>query len=256
MAKNLIDSVRRGKNKEAFDTKGFIKALNKSYLEDKNASKYMRKNTFSPSTIGYGHGMCPRYWFHAFNGTEFKDSFTAPSVASMLSGTAAHERLQSIISKMEFFKELEREILSEDPPVRGFADFVLEKDGKEIVGEIKTIKDEYYDIRKASNSPSESHYLQLLIYMKIEKVEQGFILYENKNTNELHAVPVMLDAEAENYIDYVFDWMRDVYSSYKNDTMPERVFTESSRQCKGCPVSSTCWANGDGEVFIEQLEVR
>jgi CRISPR/Cas system-associated exonuclease Cas4 (RecB family) len=202
----------------------------------------MQKKTFSPSSIGYGHGNCPRYWFIAFNGEEFDEKFDATAIANMLNGTYAHERLQKIIEETGVLKETEREILSEDPPIRGFADVVLDWNDTEIIGEIKTTKEEQFIHRQSSMKPSANHLLQILTYMKVEGATEGFLLYENKNTQEICVIPVSMNERNEKIINDTFEWMREVYAMYVDNIIPARGFAKTSYACANCPVKKHCWA--------------
>lgn len=255
MNKNLLSSLMNKPKNTRLNAKKFIKLLNSAY-EDSNTNKeFKRKKTFSPSTIGYGHGTCARYWWLAFNGAEFTENIRAANIASMRSGTAAHERIEKLVEATGFLKEREREIKSNDPPIRGFADLILEIDDEEIVGEIKTIKDQYFIQRKGEGQPSPSHLLQLLVYMKVEGATEGFVLYENKNDNELLSIPVEMNERNENYIDYVFNWMKEVYSAYEEKTPPKRGYTKSTWICKSCPVSEACLEKEEGVKKIDNLKV-
>jgi CRISPR/Cas system-associated exonuclease Cas4 (RecB family) len=255
MAKNLISSLLSQPKNTRLDSKKFIKMLNSAYQNTNTVKEFKQKKTFAPSTIGYGHGTCARYWSLAFNGAEFTDNIPAANIASMRSGTDAHERIEKLIQTTGLLKEREREIKSDDPPVRGFADVVLEIEDEEIIGEIKTIKDQYFIQRKSEGIPSSSHFLQLLIYMEIEGAKEGFILYENKNDNELLAIPIQMNEKNKEYIEYVFNWMREVYGLYKDDILPKRGYTKSTWTCKGCPVSETCLEKDAGEIKITNLKV-
>ena len=256
MAKNLISSIRNKPKTMVLDPKKLVKSLYKSYEDGRTTNEFKTKKTFSPSTLGYGHGTCARYWTIAFSGAEFTESTTAQNIASMESGTAAHSRIQTLFGKTDFtIKEIEREIVSNEPPIRGFADIILEVDGKEIIGEIKTMKDEYYQVRAIEGQPSKSHLLQLLIYMKVVGTDEGFILLENKNTNELLSLPVLMTDQHKEYIDYVFDWMNDVYSAWKNNEDVKRGYTKSTWTCKACPVASTCNEKENVGRKIENLVV-
>lgn len=255
MAKNLISSLLNQPKDTRLDSKKFVKMLNSAYQNTNTIKEFKQKKTFAPSTIGYGHGTCARYWFIAFNGAEFTDNIPAANIASMRSGTDAHERIEKLIESTGLLKQKEREIKNDDPPVRGFADVVLEVDNEEVIGEIKTIKDQYFIQRKSEGIPSPSHLLQLLIYMKIEGAQEGFILYENKNDNELLAIPIQMSEKNKEYIDYVFEWMQTVYSLYKDDTIPKRGYTKSTWTCKGCPVSETCLEKDPGDFKIPNLKV-
>jgi CRISPR/Cas system-associated exonuclease Cas4 (RecB family) len=255
MAKNLISSLLSQPKETRLDAKKFVKMLNSAYQKTNTVKEFKQKKTFAPSTIGYGHGTCARYWYIAFNGAEFTENIPAANIASMRSGTDAHERIEKLIESTGLLKQKEREIKSEDPPVRGFADVVLEINDEEIIGEIKTIKDQYFIQRKGEGVPSSSHFLQLLIYMKIEGAEEGFILYENKNDNELLAIPIKMNEKNKDYIDYVFGWMQEVYQLYKDDVVPKRGYTKSTWTCKGCPVSDTCLEKDAGTLKITNLKV-
>jgi CRISPR/Cas system-associated exonuclease Cas4 (RecB family) len=237
------------------DSKKFVKMLNSAYQETNTVREFKQKKTFAPSTVGYGHGTCARYWWIAFNGAEFTENIPAANIASMKSGTDAHERIEKLIEKTGMLKEREREIKSNYPPVRGYADIVLEINDEEIIGEIKTIKDQYFIQRKGEGSPSPSHLLQLLIYMKIEGAKEGFVLYENKNDNELLSIPIQMNEKNEEYIDYVFDWMNSVYKKYKDGDIPKRGYTKSTWVCKNCPVSDTCLEKDVGAEKMPNLKV-
>ena len=161
MSKQIVKSLKF-KKVDGFDYGEFSKMIDKAYNDRRRDKRDMKKKTFSPSTVGYGHGNCPRYWFIAFSGAEFDEKFDATAIANMLNGTYAHERLQKIIEETGVLKEIEREIVSEDPPIRGFADLILDWNDTEIVGEIKTTKDESFAHRQASMKPSSNHLLQIL----------------------------------------------------------------------------------------------
>jgi CRISPR/Cas system-associated exonuclease Cas4 (RecB family) len=258
MAKNLIGSLVTKPRDTKLDAKKYRLALGKAYLEGKNGIQFTTKKTFSPSTVGYGYGKCPRYWNLAFSGVEFKNSFNAQGMAAMNAGTQAHDRIQSAMGKVEYGKlvELEREVKVVDPPIRGFADAIIEIDGEEIVGEIKTVKSEGFDIRKDTSTGADSHVVQLLIYMKAMDMKEGFFLYENKNSHELACIPIVMSEENAKYSDYIFDWMREVYTAWEEKKNIKRPFTEKSSNCTYCPIKIACWDKPDGRTKIEPLEVR
>ena len=258
MAKNLIGTLVTKPRDTKLDAKKYRLALGKAYLAGKNGVQFTTKKTFSPSTVGYGYGTCPRYWNLAFTGVDFKNSFNAQGMAAMNAGTQAHDRIQSAMGKMEYGKlvELEREVKVTDPPIRGFADAIIEIDGEEIVGEIKTIKSEGFDIRKDTSTGSDSHVVQLLIYMKAMDMNEGFFLYENKNSHEIAVIPIVMSDENRKYADYIFDWMREVQQAWTDKKNIKRPFTEKSNNCNYCPIKSACWSMPDGRTKILPLEVR
>jgi len=256
MPKNLIKSLTTKPRDTKIDAKKLRLAIGRAYLDGKNGISFKKKTTFSPSTVGYGYGTCPRYWSMAFTGTDFKDSFNAQGMAAMESGTQAHERIQGAMQRANLVKEIEREVKLDNPPIRGFADLILEVDGEEIVGEIKTIKAEGFDIRKDTSTGSDSHVVQLLIYLKALGLNEGFFLYENKNSHEIAVIPIVMSEENKVYADYIFDWMKEVYAAWQDKKEIKRPFKENDYKCNYCPIKDSCWSAEDGDYEIKPLEVR
>lgn len=243
------------KKKTFIDYKDFIKQIEKAYLSTRKNEEYKKKKTFSPSLLGYSHGTCPRFWYLAFNGAVWKEENTAKGIANMENGSQAHERLQAMIEKTVYHKTTEKEIISEDPPIKGFADVVLQKENDEVVGEIKTIKEQYYINKEITLTPADNHLLQILIYMKVLKAKEGFVLYENKNTQDILILPVHMTKEHKQYLNYVWGWLKEVYKSYSLNTIPKIPFRKNSKICNKCPLYETCRSEDEGFIDIKALEV-
>lgn len=255
MARNIIGNLKFKKVQEGgFDPHKFAEMIEEAYTSENKRDAFTQKKTFSPSTIGYGHGNCARYWFIAFDGAEFSDSFDAQAVANMANGNDAHDRIQKIMGKTGTLKGTEIEVLNDSPPIRGFMDALIEWNGEEVAGEIKTIKSDGYAIRQASMSAPGYHQLQLLSYMKNKGIKQGFFYYENKDTQEFLIIPINMNERNEKIIDDCWEWLRKVYANWEAQTLPNRPFTKSQSACKYCPVKKVCWKElGDGEVEIEAM---
>jgi len=257
VARELITNLKfRKVNEGGFDPIAFGKMIEEAYLSEKRPDEFTQKKTFSPSSVGYGNGNCPRYWFIAFNGAEFKNTTDAMGVANMANGTYVHERLQKILGKTPVFKANETEVTHDDPPIRGFADTFIEWNGEEVVLEIKSAKEEIFSIRQAEMAGLPYHKIQLLTYMKIRGAKQGAFIYENKNDQSALIIPLNMTEKNEELINRVWDWLREVYSAYESNTLPERTFTKSTWACKGCPVFDVCWKdmkNEVGDIRIEPL---
>jgi CRISPR/Cas system-associated exonuclease Cas4 (RecB family) len=256
MGRDIVTNLKFKKVNGNFDPIEFGRLISEAYTEGRNLDRWAKKSTFSPSTIGYGHGMCPRYWFIAFNGSNFEDNFDAVAIANMENGKQAHDRIQTLLQNTHVLKEIEREILCNDPPIRGFADIVLDWNGKEVIGELKTVKEEVFATRQAQMSPSDSHRIQLLLYMWVENVEEGFLMYENKNNNEILIMPMSMNDRNRKYIENIIDWMRVTYKTWKDGMLPERAFTKSTPTCKNCPVRKECWSGEMGDIQINKLDVK
>ena len=257
MGRDVIANLKFQKmsNPDGFDPSKFAKMYEEAVLSGKRPNEFTQKKTFAPCSVGYGYGNCPRYWFIAFNGAEFENDTDAMGISNMDNGTYVHDRIQKNFAKISVFKENEVEITHDDPPIRGYADTIIEWDGKEVIGEVKSAKQEIFDIRQAEMQGLPYHKIQLLHYMKIRGAEQGFFFYENKNDNSFLVIPINMDEKNSKLIDSVWEWMRKVYGAYKDNTLPERTFTKSQWACKGCPVKKVCWEDKKdlGEVYIEPL---
>ena len=254
MGREIVSNLKFKKVTGIFDPSEFAKMLDNAYLATKRGDQTMTKTSFSPSTIGYGHGKCPRYWYLAFSGVGFIDENDSIAVANMAQGTQAHERLQKLIKSTGVLKEVEREIKNEYPPIRGFIDLVLDWKGEEVIGEIKTAKQEVWDGRQAEMKPSVNHMLQLLTYMKLRNAKEAFFLYENKNTQEILLIPIQLTEKNKKIIDDLFIWLCEVYDNFKDGGLPMRPFTKTSYSCKGCPIKKECWSAETGTVQIAAYE--
>jgi CRISPR/Cas system-associated exonuclease Cas4 (RecB family) len=260
MAKNLLDQIMIKASEATAYKRSFVDvdALSekiKTGYTIKRVSKHTQKKTFAPSTVAYGHGECPRYWYIAFDGTTFSDSADAYGGANMTAGTKSHERIQEAMGNVpDFLVDSEFRITANDPPIFGFGDVILNVDGKELLGEIKTMPNEGFEYRKAAGRPKTGHLVQLLIYMKILGKEEAVLIYENKNNHELLILPVVLNDYYIKWVNGTFDWLRSVRKAWTDRTLPEKNYRSNSRICKTCPVKATCDLAGKGDIKLLSLE--
>ena len=217
--------------------------------------KFTTKKTFAPSTVAFSHGECARYWYLAFEGGIFEDNADAYGGANMNAGTKSHERIQEAMGNVPgFLVDSEFKITSEDPPIFGYGDVILNWEGEDLLGEIKTMPSEGFEYRKIHGKPKTGHLVQLLIYMKILKKERAVLIYENKNNHELLILPVVLSDYYGGWVDRAFDWMRDVRKAWEDKTLPEKNYRSNSKICKTCPLSKVCAEAGTGDIKLKALE--
>lgn len=252
MAKNFLKQVLDKQPTGPIDTKALISKIEEGYTVNRT-TEFKKKKSFSPSSLVYGNGACPRYWFLAFEGAEFEDDADAYASANMQSGIDAHARIQKAITDAGIMVEEEKKVMISDPPIFGFADGILQWGETQPVLEIKTMREESYSYRKHAKPPNY-HLMQLLIYMKILGRKLGVLLYENKNSHELHAIPVEADEESLAWVEYAFDWMRKVRAKWESGEIPKKPYRSNSKVCKTCPLQKACAAAPTGEEKIEPLE--
>jgi CRISPR/Cas system-associated exonuclease Cas4 (RecB family) len=252
MAKNFMKQMIERPPQGPIDTRKLIEKIEQGYVVN-SVPEFKTKKSFSPSTLVWGNGACPRYWFLAFSGAEFVPDHTPYSIANMGSGTHAHERIQKAIEAAGLLVEAEKPVRTQDPPIFGFADGVLQWEEEQPVLEIKTMREEAFAYRKHAKPPNY-HLMQLIIYMKILMKKYGILLYESKNSHELHAHVIEVTDEYKAWADYAFEWMREVYAQWQSGEIPQKTYRSNSKICKGCPLAATCAAAPKGSKKIQPLE--
>lgn len=232
---------------------GLQEAIHKGYVAN-NEPKFMTKKTFSPSTIVFGHGKCPRYWYLAFDGATFYEDREGKAQANMDSGTDRHERIQSALDGAGILISKEEKIRFDDPPIFGYMDAMIDWDEKEYLVEIKTANNDSFERHKKSMTASTYHIVQLLIYMKILKKKYGMVMYENKNTHDLLSIPVNITQKHVDFVDYLFDWMKEVYAAWKDRKLPEVPYKNNNVKvpCGTCPVQKACQEAPKGDIKISR----
>lgn len=256
--KNLLNELMEKPEAQIFntygiDTEALIEKIQSGYTA-KRGPRHQQKKTFAPSTIAYGHGECARYWYLAFDGGTFEDNADAFAGANMTNGTKSHERIQAAMGDAGFLKDSEFKITSNDPPIFGYGDVMLEWNGEDLLGEIKTMMNEGFEYRKINKRPKAGHLVQLLIYMKILQKRKAVLIYENKNNHELLVLPVQINDYNLQWVNQAFDWMRTVRKAWVDRTLPEKTYRSNSKICKNCPLSKICVDAGKGDVRISPLE--
>jgi len=259
MAKNLLRAMIKASNRTPgrINTQEVIEKIESGYLVN-DRDTFKTKKSFSPSTLVYGHGACPRYWYLAFHGAEFNDVVTPHQVANMRNGSLAHERIQQAIADAGILVTKEKKIVHSDPPIFGYCDAEILWNDAIVPCEIKTTNDMSFVKRKESATALSYHIAQLLMYMHIEDHDMGLIIYENKNTHDLYVLPVEMNQHYRDWISYLFGWCRDVKAASDQDMLPNKLYRSNSKVCKTCPIAATCKALptlADVEIpLLEPLE--
>jgi CRISPR/Cas system-associated exonuclease Cas4 (RecB family) len=256
MTKNLLQELMGNDtkiNSAQQEMNELIETINSGYIA-KRGPKHQQKKSFAPSTIAYGHGECPRYWYLAFEGGTFEDHADPFAGANMTNGTKSHERIQEAMKDAGIVVDSEFKITYNDPPIFGFGDVLVDWKGEELLVEIKTAMQEGFEYRKRTGKIKTGHLIQLLIYMKILKKARAVVIYENKNNHELLAIPVNVNDYYIKWVDQAFEWMRTVRKAWEDKTLPKKNYRSNSKICKTCPLAKVCASAGEGDVKIQSLE--
>ena len=256
MVKNLLNQVmiKEATRKSFLNNQELIDKINSGYTV-KRVAKHQQKKSFAPSTIAFSHGECPRYWYLAFDGATFEDNADAYGGANMTAGTNSHERIQDAMSNVDgFLVDSEFKVVYNDPPIFGYGDVMLNWDGKDLLGEIKTMPMEGFEYRKKVGKAKAGHLIQLLIYMKILNKTEAVLIYENKNNHELLIIPVEISDYYIKWVNAAFDWMKNVRKAWVDRTLPEKNYRSNSKICKTCPIQAACASADKGDIKINSLE--
>ena len=90
--------------------------------------------------------------------------------------------------------------------------------------------------------------------MKVLGKKLGVLLYENKNSHELHAITVEPTPELVAWGEYAFQWMKEVRSQWENGDIPQKPYRSNSKVCKNCPIAVACSQADKGTIKITPLE--
>jgi CRISPR/Cas system-associated exonuclease Cas4 (RecB family) len=271
MTKNLIKQMMKKSDDKnhILDSAALIEKINSGYIA-KQVPKFTKKKTFAPSGLVYGHGECPRYWYLAFEGNIFESYNDPYDIANMTAGTMSHDRIQDammdsgvakkFLDQKHFDKYKEEKDTTEfkiecnDPPISGWGDAMLLLGDEEVVGEIKTMKDEAFERHKLRGEPAKYHLMQLIIYMRVLGKQKGALIYENKNNHELLVFPIEVNETYITWVNNTFDWMREVYKAWKDRNLPQKNYRSNSKICKECPVKAACDKAEPGLIKIKSME--
>jgi CRISPR/Cas system-associated exonuclease Cas4 (RecB family) len=245
----LLSEAKEAKNLQ-LPSKEIIEKIYLGYLDDKDNS-WKKKKSFAPSGLFYGSGACARRWYLSFDGGMYDSKTTPMQLANMKNGIKSHERIQEAMLKSGVATEVEIEVKLEDPPIFGFADAKIVHDD-EYVGEIKTTSHKNFEYRRNTNKIADYHLGQMLIYMYILGINKGIVIYESKDTNELHGITFEMTEEYREQVEGILEWCRKVWAMHQNEEMPARGFRKDSKVCKSCPVEERCDMI-EGGIKVERL---
>lgn len=211
-------------------------------LSKRNGKEHRKVEYFRPSNTN----QCARYWFYVFNGIDdYPVSFSSQTYRIFDNGHAVHDRLYSYFKEMGILVEEELPVSYDDPPIQGTADGVIDLYGHKLI-ELKSISAEGFEYRRLAHKPSDDHYRQAQIYMQCLNLDSGFVIYENKNNQQI--LPIYIERDTK-FIDKLFNKYRKIYNSYKEGLIPDRPYKRTSKHCASCDLQSHCWA---GKEFGEE----
>jgi hypothetical protein len=116
----------------------------------------------------------------------------------------------------------------------------LPKDGKIVVGDMKTISMSAWDNQLERKGPHKYYQIQLTCYVHILNCDYGLLMYENKNNSEMKWYKVERNDKWWDVISWQAKTMQDMASGSNKKLPPPRPATKSSYDCKGCEFKTIC----------------
>jgi CRISPR/Cas system-associated exonuclease Cas4 (RecB family) len=236
-----LDKLRNKVEEDIVAVEDLSDKLSKSidlHFESRNKKELKRVDGFHPSYTN----QCARYWVYLFRGVEVESTFTPQTYRIFDNGHAVHDRIYSYLSGMGILLKEEVPISYDDPPISGTADGVINFHGEKLI-ELKSISDAGFAYRKTYNKPKDDHIRQAQIYMKCLDLDSGFVIYENKNNQEI--LPIYMERD-DIFIEKLFTKYRKIHKSFIDDVLPVRPYKSiDSKQCVSCNAKDFCWADLD-----------
>ncbi len=186
-----LDKLLKNK-KDSSQDKWLLKSIN-DHL--KQVQRPARKGVFYPSALG---SECDRYLYNCYHGLVVREEITAVARRIFDCGDYLGYRFEEYFKSMDILLETETQILSDDPPISGRLDFLIEHEiyGKYVI-ELKSINQRNFILL---TKPKPEHVIQLQIYLNLTGYEIGSVLYENKNDQKIKAFVLKKDVEHWNKI--------------------------------------------------------
>lgn len=238
---------------EQSDLDAFVEAFDAAWINTRDESREVEQDGFHPSTLGIQHGKCARRNVYLLRGERKEARFSARILRVFANGHGVHDRLQKVLESMCVGMESEISIDSDNPPIRGHADGTLTWRDKKICVEIKSCSNDVFINRLKWKKPKDEHFEQVNIYAYVLDIDTIWIVYENKNTQELKFFEKKTDKEAAEKI--IDDWHAQ-WLCHEAGELPKRPYKINSPVCAGCDLNKTCVPDPEIGVDLKKYKTQ
>jgi CRISPR/Cas system-associated exonuclease Cas4 (RecB family) len=218
-----------------------MKAID-AQLELSNGKHWKQSESFAPSSTN----QCPRYMVYRMRGFEQQVEFSGRTRRIFDLGNRAEDFLKDMFDNLGILIDEQVPVEIDSPPVRGFADFIIEWDGPKVV-ECKSINDAGFSWRRNYRKPKDEHYRQIQFYLEALDMEEGFVIYICKNDSNM--LPLLVKRDRE-FIDKLFKKYDKIYQVFKNGNIPSRPYKQSSEKCQRCDARDYCWSDPEEGIKL------
>jgi hypothetical protein len=180
-----IRTISLGGGKFVSNDRWLIKQLESTMVSE---GRPPRAGVFYPSSLG---NPCDRYLYLSYKGLMPALDIKPKLQRIFDTGGSFEERMENYLEKADML--IGREVVStfNDPPLSGRIDFII-KDGtdKGAILELKTINSVGFSKLKG---PKPEHLIQVQLYLNTAEPESAYLLYENKDTQDLKSFKILRD---------------------------------------------------------------
>ena len=149
-----------------------------------------RKGVFYPSSLG---STCDRYLYNAYYGLIIDDPIDANTKRIFGNGDYLGLRYEKYFEEMGILLGTEISLKNDMPPISGRLDFLIQHpDREKVIIELKSINQRNFS---ALSMAKYEHIIQTQIYLNLYNVDQGIVLYECKNNQQIKAFTVEKDTQ-------------------------------------------------------------
>lgn len=235
-------------DEEKSDLDEFIDAFEAYWIDSRDTSRNIETDGFHASSLGVSHGKCARRNVYLLKGVAKQNRVDHRVMRVFANGHAVHERLQTAMEAMGIDMISEVPVRHKEPPIRGHADGTAVWKDRKILIEIKSCSDEVFVNRLKWKKPKDDHFDQCNIYAYILGYDVIWIIYENKNNQQVKIFEKKADPTgAEKIIDaWHAQWL-----CFKDDKLPKRPYKPTSPVCGGCDLKYHCFADADMGVDLK-----
>ena len=179
-------------NEHVFNDRWLVKQLETTMVSE---GRPPRAGVFYPSSLG---NPCDRYLYLSYNGL-MPAMDVKPKLQRVFdTGGSFEERVENYLTKAELLKDREVPAKFNDPPLSGRIDFIIKGvNDQDTILELKTINTGGFEKLQV---PKPEHLVQVQLYLNIAdesvSADTAYILYENKNTQDLKSFRILRDPMA------------------------------------------------------------
>lgn len=230
------------------------------FIEESNYRVFEPKD--EPVFRASSAGSCPRSLIYGLKG--YTDDKKASSWFILNTGTVLHELIQKYLEPI--IESMEDRVESDELPLNGHYDGIVNINGKRFLLEIKTVNVENYQRLLIFEQISGLYKKQATIYMHILGLKKCIFLFVNKNNKLTNEFEKQYESDKFNPVfhEIVFEYdekmyeelkveLQNVIEHFKNGTLPEY---KRVGKCNYCDFASKCKEDRELDKAKKKLEKK